>query len=250
MNEKEIEEFVDRLTKSGDGKHEISGAEEQGLADLWSELGELKKEPEANDKIVSDFTDKLNLYRQGWESGVSAEKKSNSTSGSSASPFRKFLFYGIAAGFAAMLILSGQWVLSKAGTLEAELAATRETLAFALLEQSSAPKRLAGLQAVSLISKPSARLRRTLVQTLDTDSNLNVRLAAVSALRALPREDALAILLERVGSEASPLMQLEILRQALLVVERDGQNALIERLGAMPLAPRVKSYLENTNLSI
>lgn len=250
MNEKEMEEFVDRLMKSGDENNEASRTEEKGLADLWNELGELKEEPKSNDKLVSDFTDKLNLYRQGWESGLSAETKKSNTHSNSSSPIRKFLFYGIAACFAAILVFSGQWVLSKAGSLEAELAATRETLAFALLEQSSAPKRLAGLEAVAMISKPSDRLRRTLVQTLDTDVNLNVRLAAVAALRALPREDALAILLERVGSEDSPLVQLEILRQALRVVERGGQDALVEKLGAMQLAPRVKSYLDNTNLNI
>jgi HEAT repeat protein len=148
------------------------------------------------------------------------------------------------AGFVA------QSFMERTDQLQAELRQTQETLALSLLEQSSAPKRLAGLATVSKIDQPSSRLRESVVRTFDSDSNLNVRLAAVTALRALPREEALAVLLERMESEGSPIVQIEILRQVLNLVGDGSDSVLVERIGKMNMEPRVRTFWEENNQSI
>ncbi|EDY80626.1 hypothetical protein VDG1235_242 [Verrucomicrobiia bacterium DG1235] len=255
MNEKEMKAFVDRLRASNEpiGIDENLSDEEQQLAAIWDDLGELK-EPEAVDNgLVSDFQDKLDAYRLGWDAALDKEGVGEASSERRRSPFWSVVSYGLVAGAAAVFALAGfvaHSYMERTDTLQAELRATQETLALSLLDESSASKRLAGLATVSKISEPSEQLRKSVVHAFDTDANINVRLAAVAALQALPREEALAVLLERMEKEASPIVQLEILRQVLNLVEEGSQDELVERLEAMPMEPRVKTFWDANNQRI
>ncbi len=255
MSEKNIEAFIDRLQgESRDGRS-VEGAseEEQQLVALWDDLGELGGEVAEDRELVSDFRDKLDAYRSGWSAALEAEQPVADRKVKGRSTLGAGLSYALAAGAAAILVLGGVMVSSfieKTDTLQAELRKTQETLALSLMDQPSASKRLAGLATVSKIEQPSQRLRESLLRTFDSDSNLNVRLAAVNALQALPRQEALVVLLERMEREASPIVQIEILRMVLNLVGEDSEGALTQRIESMDMQPRVRSFWEKNNQSI
>ncbi|MDQ8203411.1 hypothetical protein [Pelagicoccus sp. SDUM812003] len=251
MKKRDIESFMDRL-KEGEPApdHAADWSEtEREIAQVWNDLGELEASEVEDRRAVSEFQHSLNAYRQGF---AEASKRKEGEPGApqakreSGSPLLAVFRYGLVAGVAAVLTLSlfmAYTMSERNEELEERLASTQETLAMALLEQPSAPKRLAGLETASKVSHPSSRLRDMVVRTFDADTNLNVRLAAVSALKALPRDEALSILLERMEHEASPLVQMEILRQVLELVDEHAESALVERINEMPLEPRVRSAL-------
>lgn len=253
MSEKDMKSFIDSLdrAKSGECGKEGLSEEEQQIATVWEQLGELDPVESENESIVSEFQHKLEAYKQGF---AEAEKRTIShdqeRKKETASPIVAFFRYASVAGVAAVLALCGYIAISQTDRnreLEKRLANTQETLAFALLEQPSAPKRLAGLAAATEVRQPSDRLLATMVRTFDSDTNLNVRLAAVSAIATLPKEQALAVLLERMEHEESALVQAEILRQVVALVDNGSNSAVLKQLESMHLEPRLRTALDSKN---
>lgn len=250
-----MEAFIDRLQDESREGGPVDGAseEEQQIAMLWDDLGELAGTPKQNKELVSDFQHKLDMYRSGWDAALQNGQEGFSKPKGERSRIWSVASYGLVAGIAAVFVFAGFMThsfIQKTDTLQAELRQTQETLAISLLEQPSAPKRLAGLATVSKIDQPSARLRESLVKTFDSDTNLNVRLAAVTALQALPREEALSVLLERMESEASPIVQIEILRQVLNLVSEESDGNTVKRIESMQMEPRVRIFWDKNNQSI
>lgn len=252
MSEKEMQDFIDSLDTSGSGKsvRDSQSQEERELASLWDELGEIDAPVVSDERLVSDFRDKLKAYEEGLAAGQRSEAEVVVSKKETVSPLVSFFRYVSVAGAAAVLALACfiAWQQSvRTEELERELDRSREALAMALLDEGSAPKRLEGLEAASQVMRPSAALRASMVRTFDADTNVNVRLAAVSALKSLPREEAISILLERMEHESSPLLQMEMLRQVMELVDPSSESAVVKRLNEMPLEPRVKSALKAEN---
>ncbi|MDQ8188118.1 hypothetical protein [Pelagicoccus sp. SDUM812002] len=247
MSEKDRERFIDGLDLSGNGRSVKDGQnqEERELALLWDELGELGTQPVSDTALVSNFRDKLEAYTRGLSEGKRVGGNDTAMR-KSESQLVSFFRYCAVAGTAAVLALTSfiaYQQYDRNERLEGELNRSRESLALALLEQGSAAKRLAGLTAASQVISPSDQLRDSMVRTFDSDTNLNVRLAAVSALTALPREKALALLLERMENESSPLVQYEILNKVLELVDDGSESRVMARLNELSLEPRVRSAL-------
>ncbi|MBK1876910.1 HEAT repeat domain-containing protein [Pelagicoccus mobilis] len=245
MKDQEKKAFIDRLRK---GQELIDPSrEEKEIASLWDQLGELDEPAQVDEESVSDFQDKLVQYRQGWQAALDKEREIAPATAGGQRPVWVAFSYGLVACVAAVLAIGGYAgfnFVQRANDLEAELRSTQETLALSLLEQSSPSKRLAGLATVSKIGEPSPVLRESVVRTFDGESNLNVRLAAVSVLSLLPREEALSVLLARLERESSPVVQLEILRQVVELVGEDSDADLSERIESIPMEPRVRSLWE------
>lgn len=245
MKDQEKKAFIDRLRK---GQELVDPSkEETELAGLWDKLGALDEDREEDLEAVSKFQDKLSQYQMGWQAALEKEDERTSRSGQGRRSMWVALSYGLVACVAAMVAVGGYAgfnFVQRTSELEAELRSTRETLALSLLEQSSPSKRLAGLATVSKISEPSPLLRASVVRTLDGESNLNVRLAAVSVLSLLPREEALSVLLARLERESSPVVQLEILRQVAEIVGEEADASVSRRLESMPIEPRVRTLWE------
>lgn len=248
MSNKEKEHFIDQLDRVGKGGTDRSGMgeEEREIAEVWDQLGELEGTSQRDEELVFRFQEKLEAYKEGFgreETNTVAASGESTSGGRLVSFFR----YTAVAGVAAMLALCGYIALTqskRSDQLEQQLAATQETLALALLEQPSAPKRLAGLAAATQVQQPSDRLRATMVRTFDSDTNLNVRLAAVSAIATLPKEQALAVLLERMEHEESPLVQAEILRQVVGLVDNGSNSQVLDQIQHMQLEPKLRTALE------
>ncbi|HEX6999581.1 MAG TPA: zf-HC2 domain-containing protein [Gammaproteobacteria bacterium] len=150
-------------------------------------------------------------------------------------------------GVALSLLVAGVVVgrTSALGTA-AEIAALREEIrmvGLALLDHQSASERLLGV-AWARRAAPAPQVIQALVERVEYDPNLNVRLAAVDALRAeaaMPEVGAaLAMALEH---EEAPLMQVALADALLETGGADGIEAVRRLLTRDRLDPAVRDFL-------
>ena len=73
--------------------------------------------------------------------------------------------------------------------LRGEVRGMREMVAMSLLQQDSAIERLRGVSWSHQLERPSDQVLATLLETLQHDPNVNVRLASIDALRAFAGQD-------------------------------------------------------------
>ena len=152
------------------------------------------------------------------------------------------------AGFAAALALVGVLVGQQLPSpVDAEVAALRgevRMVGLALLDHQSASERLLGVEW-SRRTAQTPEVVNALLERVQYDSNLSVRLAAVDALSAeIDRPDVNSGLALALESQQSPLMQVA-LTDALLATDNGvGVEAVRMILGREALDPTVRDYLQ------
>jgi hypothetical protein len=134
-------------------------------------------------------------------------------------------------------------------SLRQELSQMREMVTISLMTQSSAIDRLQGVSMSRDVANPDNRLLDTLIKTLDSDPNVNVRMAAVDALgRYGDREKVRKALVEALGRQDSPLVQVSLIE---LLVEmrapgaKEAFQSLIDSKDSLePVKKRARAGLE------
>jgi hypothetical protein len=206
--------------------------EREALRRLWTGLTEIPlKEP--NPQMRQRFYALLDGYREGMEQ---PQRKSHKN-------FRFFkvlkpcLRPAFQLGIGVLLVLvggiAGYWLRSDKNGHEAiadlrtELHETRQMLAVALLNQSSAGERLKGVIWSAQINSPDPEFLETLYHTLNADPNVNVRLSAMDALsRFSDKPDVRKKLVGSLAGQDSPLVQIMLIDTLVRLNERHSVKAL------------------------
>ncbi|HEY6272098.1 MAG TPA: zf-HC2 domain-containing protein [Terriglobales bacterium] len=215
--------------------------------DLWKKLALLPDE-RPSDASRARFQAMLDSYQEGrWEKASLAAER------------RKFLGFGdlvhwlrtpsLSAAWACVLVvagfLGGRYIDRDAinvanqkqlAALEQELHQTSELVAISLLRpQTSAGERLEGVNWSTRV-EGDPKVLDALQQTLRYDSSVDVRLAALDALKGYgKRPDVSRSLVQALQTEQSPLVQL-----ALIDVLVDLRNAnAVDTLKRLELAPNL-----------
>jgi anti-sigma factor RsiW len=111
--------------------------------------------------------------------------------------------------------------------LRGEVRGMREMVAMTLLQQDSAIGRLQGVSWSHQLERPSDQVLATLLETLQHDPNVNVRLASIDALRAFAAQDRVRTgLVEALGSKQSPMLQMALIDALTDLRERRSVDAL------------------------
>jgi HEAT repeat protein/putative zinc finger protein len=111
--------------------------------------------------------------------------------------------------------------------LRQEMRAMRQTVAVSLLQQSSASERLRGVNASFRLERPEPEVVSALVRTLKGDSSVDVRLAAIDALRRVGQDpSARQGMVEALPQQDSPLVQLALIDLLVDVRERRAAEPL------------------------
>ena len=111
--------------------------------------------------------------------------------------------------------------------LRQEIRAMRQTVAVSLLQQNSASERLRGVNASYRLERPEPEVVSALVRTLKGDSSVNVRLAAIDALRRVGQDpSARQGMVEALPQQDSPLVQLALIDLLVEVRERRAAESL------------------------
>jgi HEAT repeat protein len=151
----------------------------------------------------------------------------------------------VAAALALVGVLVGQQLPSP---VDSEVAALRNevrAVGIALLDHQSASERLLGVEwSRRSGTAQSPEVVDALLERVQYDTNLSVRLAAIEALRAdIDRPGVVDGLAAALTRQESPLLQVAV-ADALLAVGADpGIEAVREILGRTDLDPTVREYL-------
>jgi len=110
----------------------------------------------------------------------------------------------------------------------------RQMVTLSLLRQQSASDRLTGVSWTDRIDEPGAEVVSALLDTLTHDTNVNVRLATVEALRRFAERDTVRRgVVDAFDAQTSPLVQIAVID---FLVEAEGPRSagLLMRLSEDP----------------
>jgi len=264
MNCKKInEKFVDFLTGEADPKtrQEIQAhlaacascrEELESLSAAWTKLGVLPEEQPSN-FLRTRFYTMLETYKQTLE----PEKPILGLKRLFADGIERFWPRRPVFQFALSLLLlvaglGGGFLLnsSRQGTkeitrLHQEVQDLRQEMTLSLLTQSSPSARLSGVSLTSQIKNPNAKTVEALLSTLDSDPNVNVRLAAVDALYLFSSYPQVREgLIQSLSRQTSPLVQVSLINLLIEIRERRAAEALKQLIQDEKLTPEVKQKAE------
>lgn len=144
----------------------------------------------------------------------------------------------LAAGITAGRLSVGSPAPPEADTsiavLREEIRDMRQMVTLSLLQQQSAAERLRGVNWTGEIEHPDDAVVTALLDTLRHDTNVNVRLAAIDALRRFAdRPDIRRAAIDSLPTQTSPLIQMALID---FVVEADDQQGapLLRQLSTNP----------------
>ncbi len=220
----------------------------ESLSDIWTKLGVLPEE-HPSEGLRSRFYTMLEAYKQGMEQEKTASGLVRSFNRWLESwwPRRPVVQFGAALLLAAVGLTAGLWLKPAAYTaadiapLRQEVQTMQTTLAMSLLDNGSASERLRGVSLSARMEQPDEKLLDSLLQTLDTDPNVNVRLAVVDSLYLFHSHLTVR---QRVGDslakQTSPLVQVALIDLLVNMQERRAAEALKALIKSDRLDPDVK----------
>jgi hypothetical protein len=141
-------------------------------------------------------------YHLGWRAGLAAAAA---------------LVLVAGAGFGGGIVVGRQTARgaqpdSQLAALQQEVHDMRQMVTLSLLQQQSASERLNGVMWTDRIDKPGAEVIAALLDTLMHDSNVNVRLATVDALKRFSADTKVRHgAVEALSSQSSPLVQIALI---------------------------------------
>ncbi|HSM14333.1 MAG TPA: HEAT repeat domain-containing protein [Thermoanaerobaculia bacterium] len=226
-------------------------AEAERLRRLWSELAALP-DPEPGPRVRERFESMLaaELAREAAQREGGRVLRPEFLRPRAAVP--AWRGWRLAAGLAAALAvgvfvgteISGRKSDGEMAALQQEVASLHETVTRALLAGSSPSERLRGVAYGRDNGGADPRVTDAFLEALRSDPDVNVRLAALEALRPLAGRPAeRPRLVAALDHQASPLVQLSLV-EVLLSSGDDAAREDLEPLLSNPeLDPAVRGYL-------
>lgn len=208
---------LDALTRRTVEVH-IAGCEDcRTAAEVWAKMGELSME-RPSPMVRARFQDFLTA-------NVASPRVIAPRASMTARPW---LAWAAAAAVAIGAFLAGRYSpqLGNRGedvaTLRQEVRDLREAVVVGMLKQASASDRLRGVLSSATLERPDSDVINALIETMRTDTNVNVRLSAIDALKKFSGEAAVRRSFAQALPKAdSPLVQIALIDA--LVESRDAQ---------------------------
>jgi anti-sigma factor RsiW len=213
-------------------------AEAAVTAAVWTGLG--AREPEVpSERLRARFHAGLAAYEARAERSWAERFFSNWW------PQQPAFQVGLAAALALVGVLVGQQLPSRADDEVAALRAEVRTVGLALLDHQSASERLLGVEW-SQRTAQSPEVVKALLERVQYDSNLTVRLAAIEALRSqVDRPEVGTTLAAALERQDAPLLQVALTDALLASGSATGEAAVRAVLDRDELDPAVREYVQN-----
>lgn len=188
--------------------------------EMWQKLAALpQQQPSPSSR--SRFETMLNAYEEGrWEKrGLGRERGHWFTAW-----MRSAFAPPLVSALAACLLLVGFIIGERSSTgrppddnhqmatMQSEIANLRQLVALSLLEQQSASQRLQGVNYSMQVERPDPEIAAALLHALRFDGSVDVRLAALDALRRYKDDSQVRTgLLTALQDQQSPLVQIALI---------------------------------------
>ena len=198
---------------------EIEQLIEQGIIDI-GDLIELHAMDEGIEQLETPVPS-LSLDHK-FHSMLQAEKKAARPSASSS--WKTFFSWEglvpklglasvalVAGVFGGMYLKNSEHKDMQINVLTHEVSDLKEMMMLSMLEQGSATERLKAVSLTQDMDQASRSVTNALLQTLNNDENVNVRLAALDALRPYSQQgEVREALIRSIAKQDSPLVQLAL----------------------------------------
>lgn len=225
------------------------------VADLQQFFARLEKlpAPEPGPKLRSEFYQMLALEKQKQQAATSPWQGLGKflTALLQALPLGRLAYTGVVLLLGAFL---GFWFQQhqsadseKLSALTAEMQQMKQVMMLTLLEQPSTTDRLKAVNLTTDMATANNQVIRALLETLNADPSVNVRLAAIEALHQhagnpMAREG----LVQSIARQESPLVQLALADIMLAMQEKESVKPLQQLLKKRGLNKAVKTKVEQT----
>jgi HEAT repeat protein len=145
-----------------------------------------------------------------------------------------------------MFLNSGGRPVSETALLRSEVQNLQQTLAVSLMEQPSAFDRLKGINISANMRQPNEQLLAQLLRTLNSDSNINVRLAAIDALYLFHNHPLVKEgLVHSLSNQTDPMVQVALINLMVSLKEQKAITALRTLIQNEELEPEVKNKAQD-----
>lgn len=127
--------------------------------------------------------------------------------------------------------------------LKQEMVEMKNLVIYSLIKQESASERIKAVSYIREISKPDPKMIETLFNTLNTDRNVNVRLAAAQALSKYKDNKEIAKgIVKSLEKQTEPLVQIILINLAVETGDNEVAPELTKLLERSDLMDEVKIY--------
>lgn len=254
MEKEKLNELIARYNNGLASSAEITliaSMIEEGNIDL-TELHVLNA---LNDELMKTETPapSINLDDQ-FYAMLSAEKKKIKVGGFSFSFQWNALFPQVAYGLLIMVIgFAGGYFLNRPGQnkevheLTQQVSDLKEMMMLSLLEKESATDRLKAVNLTSEMKNVSEKVTDALFKTLNQDENVNVRLAALEALKAYVRDSKVREgLVQSISKQKSPLVQVALAELMVSIQEKESVKELQKILENKKTPAEIKDKIKES----
>ncbi|MEW5901898.1 MAG: zf-HC2 domain-containing protein [Acidobacteriota bacterium] len=229
-------------------------AELESLSAVWTKLGVLPQE-HPSPGLRDRFYNMLEAYKEGVERGAKKVGLIGSLVCWAGRLMPKRPVFQLALSFLLVVLgLGGGYALSSRGRtaaqnqmagLRQEITDMRRMMAVSLLKQQSPSERLMGVSWSARLDQPDDELLDTLLDTLNHDRNVNVRLAAVDSLYLFYDHPRVKEgLVRSLSEQTSPLVQISLINLLVEIRERRAAEALRTLIQDEKLNPEVRKRAE------
>jgi hypothetical protein len=157
--------------------------------------------------------------------------------------------------YAALLLIIGitvgKWALpdnneKRLENLSAELTSVKEVMTLTMLQQPAPTDRIKAVSYVNSLPNVDNKVANALIETLNTDPNINVRLATVDALSAFCGNPQVRQgLIRSIANQKSPLVQVALADLMVSIHEKNSVEPLKKLLNEEGIKKSVKVKIEN-----
>jgi len=254
MEKKQREELIAKYNEGLADPTEIRLIEqliESGEVDLTS-LRELSGLDEQIQEIESPVPS-IHLDDQ-FYAALAKEKRALKTKTSFAMPDWNFLFPRLALatvliliGFSAGFFIQSPSENKEVSQLTEEVSELKELMMLTMLEKESATQRLKAVSLTSEMEQVSEKVANALFTTLNNDENVNVRLAALEALKSYSKDSSVRTkLIASIAAQDSPLVQVAMAELMVAIQEKKSVEALKQLLNSDRTPKEVKTKISES----
>jgi uncharacterized protein (UPF0147 family) len=216
--------------------------EAEALKSIWSKLSAIPSERPDSDAMRARFEVMLEAYRQGMDHAPRSQwwTSANAWLGKWW-PQQPVLQFGLTVALLAVGVMLGHQSrpaeippLAPAPASNVELSQLRDELhdmrqivTLSLLQQQSASERLKGVGWSNQLDRPDSEVLNALMDTLMHDQNVNVRLAAVDALKKFGQDQSVKTgVLQALAKQDAPMVQVALIDYMVETQQRDSVGTL------------------------
>lgn len=178
---------------------------------------------------------RINFYHMLHSEIKKSEERQTSSFRKPLTPWYNLRRYRIAAGIALLLCgtfigvlihseLINSYASNELKQLHSEVSALKKTAMFTMLKEESSSDRIQAVSYVDDLNNPDENVIEVLVETLNHDRNVNVRMAAAYALSKFADQRAVCdSLVKSLSLQTDPILQVTLIN---ILVERKEKSAL------------------------